>query len=54
MQGSGVMGGNILQVNKPHVRRPGHGVAYGGDRRYAAARKNIAFDEIHGSPVPIK
>ncbi len=48
------MRGDILQVNESQVRCPGNGVADGGDRGNAAARKNIAFDKIHRSLVAIE
>ena len=48
------MRGDILQVHKPQIRRPGNGVADGSDRGNTAARKNIPFDEIHRSLVAIE
>ena len=45
---------NVLQVNEPQVCRLCNGVADGGNRRNAAARKDIAFDEIHRSLVAVE
>jgi hypothetical protein len=41
-------------MNQPQIGRPGNGIADGGDRMNAAARKNIAFDKIHLSLVSIE
>ena len=38
---------DILKMNKTQVGFVGYALCQGGNRRYAAARKYIAFNEVH-------